>query len=190
MVKRLIGVFERKMTDQELAHFQSVCTMQKIMPVVDQKYDVLLWWLRATDQKLSNSQPCMYEFQDGPNISVIYLQNVRLLATYHLRAVDLEKLKSLKALANGLRNMDRAILDIREETVVHRSKMKRMTGVAPSLVSKGVFRTFCSQIFIDKDHVYEAARRLCEARRYLFDVGASKSSNGDADDDHESISSV
>ena len=91
MVKRLIGVFERKITDQELAHFQSVCTAQKIMPVVDQKYDVLLWWLRATDQKLSNSQPCMYEFQDGPNISVIYLQKVRLMATYHLRAVDLEK---------------------------------------------------------------------------------------------------
>ena len=115
MVKRLIGVFERKMTDQELAHFQSVCTMQKIMPVVDQKYDVLLWWLRATDQKLSNSQPCMYEFQDAPNISVIYLQKVRLMATYHLRAVDLEKLKSLKALANGLSNDMRyfSLIDLR-----------------------------------------------------------------------------
>ena len=190
MVKRLIGVFERKMTDQELAHFQSVCAAQKIMPVVDHKYEVLFWWLRATDQKLSHSQPCMYEFQDGPNISLIFLQNVRLLATYHLRTSDLEKLKSLKELANGLRNMDRAILDIREETDVHRSKMKRLTGVAPSLVSKGVFRTFCGQLSTDQDSVYDAVRRLCKERRYIFDVGASKPSQGHADDDQENVASL
>ena len=170
MGKKLVGVFNREMSDEEFETLQRVCKDCRVRPADEEKYDILLWWLSATDPTISHCDPYVYEFQDGPSSCWLFIPDAKLIAAFQFKQYDLARLESLKERAQALRHIDQAILDIREEVDIHRAKMKSLTGVSPSLVSKGVFRKFCDQLFTDQDHVYEAAKKLCEDRRYRFQV--------------------
>ena len=79
MNKTLVGIFNREMTDKELAKLQGAAKDMNITPVEGGGYDAVLWWLKITDSLPSGIEPSLYQFQEGRFMEMLYMFDAKLV---------------------------------------------------------------------------------------------------------------
>jgi hypothetical protein len=174
MVRKLIGVFNRKMTEKELDKLQGLCKDMNITPVEDGEYDDVLWWLNEMVEIASGIDPSLYQFQEGRYMEMLYVLDAKLVFAYELEEDVLEKLSDLKECADRLACIDDSVYNIRDEIDAHESQMEELLGVDASLDSGRAFVILSEHLSSDRDQIYEAAQEIFEANRYRFETSASK----------------
>jgi|GEM_PF-4050127 len=185
MNKTLVGIFNREMTDKELAKLQGAAKDMNITPVEGGGYDAVLWWLKITDSLPSGIEPSLYQFQEGRYMEMLYMFDAKLVFAYELDEDDLEKLSGLKECAERLTCIDDMVFGVREEIDLHQSQMEELTGLEADLDANRAFVIFFEHLSSDQDQIYEAAQEIFEANRYRFETSASR--NDEPSSDRSSI---
>ena len=173
MNKTLVGIFNREMTDKELAKLQGFAEDMNITPVEGREYDAVLWWLNVTDSLPSGIEPSLYQFQEGRYMEMLYLFDAKLILAYELDEDALERLSDLKQNNEILTGIDEMLSSVSNEIYAHESLMEELMGSEASLQGGTAFEIFYEHFRSDRDRIFEAAQAVFEENRYIFDTSIS-----------------